>query len=493
MTLLATGKDRLYTGIAVFVVVAAVAFGYLIVTKPDGGHTVYARFADAQFLVPGNTVHVDGVMAGKITKLSVKDNTAIVQLRLSKSAWPIHRDASAMVRPVTILGEDYIDLNAGTPSAPTLAEGATIGGTSGPIQGTSSSTNLQTVLDSVNDPTATALGVMFTSLGQGVQGQGANEENAIRALGPALSDTSGLLKLLDGQNQVLTQMIDNVTPVLHALDTNRGATLDGLLTTTNNLLSATATSSNNMGTDIRQLPGTLEAATSAFNQLGGLSDQATPALASLTPLTNNLQGVSQELLNFSAAAQPAARSLPPLLTQTKTLVDNARPVVDTLKAQGPAGLQDLQNLQPIVQGNVHSVGLDGQTALNNLFSFVSEWASTTSNFDGSGHYFRFHFQGGCTLLQLTPCTPQAAATATASTKAGTPAPALQAPAAPGARPAPTPPALKLPPLLAPAQGVQNLLGGLLGGGAAPAPSGPSATGLTPSQEQNLVGYLLGGL
>ncbi|MGI8752644.1 MAG: MlaD family protein [Acidimicrobiales bacterium] len=488
MSLIATGKDRLYTGIAILVVLGAVAFGYLIINRPDGGHTIYARFADAEFLVPGNTVHVDGVTAGKITSLSVKDNKAIVKLRLTKNEWPIHRDATAMVRPVTILGEEYVDLNGGTPSAPTLPEGATIGGTTGPIQGTSASTNLQTVLNSVNDPTATALGVMLTSLGNGVKGQGDNEQNAIRALAPALTNTSGLLKLLDGQNQVLTQMIDNVTPVLHSLDTNQGTTLNSLLTTTNNLLSATATSSNNMGTDIRQLPGTLQAATSAFNQLGALSDQATPALASLTPLTNNLQGVSQELLNFSAAAKPAATSLQPLLTQTKTLVDKARPVVDTLKAEGPTGLQDLQNLQPIVHQNVAD--------LNNLFSFVAEWASTTSNFDTSGHYFRFHFQGDCTLLKVTPCGPAAPATksqAAAAPKAA-PTTARAAPAAPAAKPAAPLPGLKLPSLLAPGQGLQNLLGGLLGGGAAPpAPTGGSATGLTPSQEQNLVGYLLGGL
>jgi phospholipid/cholesterol/gamma-HCH transport system substrate-binding protein len=491
VSLVATGKDRVYTGIAILVVLAAVAFGYFIITKPDGGHTIYARFADAQFLVPGNTVHVDGVTAGKVTSLSVKNNTAIVKLRLSKNEWPIHRDATAMVRPVTILGEEYVDLNGGTPSAPTLPEGATIGGTSGPIQGTSSSTNLQTVLDSVTDPTATALGVVLSSLGDGVKGQGVNEQNAIRALAPALTDTSGLLKLLDSQNQVLTQMIDNVTPVLNSLDTNQGTTLDHLLTTTNNLLSATATSSNNVGTDVRQLPGTLQAATSAFDQLGALSDQATPALASLTPLTNNLQGVSQELLNFSAAAQPAATSLQPLLTQTKTLVDKALPVVDTLKAEGPAGLQDLQNLQPIVHGNVAD--------LNNLFGFVAEWASTTSNFDPTGHYFRFHFQGDCTLLKLTPCGAQVAAqntkapTGSAVPKAAPAAPST-APAAPAAKPAATPPPLNLPSLLAPAQGIQNLLGGLLGGlSASPPPTAGSATGLNPSQEQNLVGYLLGGL
>lgn len=490
MSLIATKKDRIYTVVAIAVVAAAVAFGYLIVTKPNGSHTIYARFADAQFLVPGNTVHVDGVTAGKVTSLSVKDNQAIVKLSLNKTTWPIHRDATAMVRPVTILGEEYVDLNGGTPSTPTLPDGATIGGTTGPIQGTSSSTNLQTVLDSVNDPTATALGVMLTSLGNGVQGQGANEANAIRALAPALSNTSGLLKLLDGQNQVLTQMIDNVTPVLHSLNTNQGTTLDGLLTTTNNLLSATATSSNNMGTDIRHLPGTLEAATSAFNQLGALSDQATPALASLSPLTNNLQGVSQELLDFSTAAQPAATSLPPLLTQTKTLVDKARPVVDTLKAEGPTGLQDLQNLQPIVHGNVAD--------LNNLFSFVAEWASTTSNFDPTGHYFRFHFQGECTFLKLTTCGPGSSNPPASTTKtAAAPPPAAPPAATPAARPAippVAPPPLNLPNLLAPAQGVQNLLGGLLGGGApSPPPPAGSATGLTPSQEQNLVGYLLGGL
>lgn len=484
MSLVATKKDRLFTVVAGLVAVGVVALAFVALSSKSSGHTVYAKFSNAQFIVKGNTVHINGVTEGKVESLTVDGgtNTAIVKLSLTSGAWPIHTDASAMVRPVTVLGEEYVDLHPGSASAPAMQDGGTI-----PLAQTTSSTNLQSVLDAATDPTTTALGLVVTSLGQGMAGQGVNSRDAIKALSPALTNTSGLLNLLSGQNQLLTQMIDNVTPVLGSLDTNQGSTLDHLLTTTHNLLGATAASSNNIGTDLRELPTTLKAATSTFNQLGNLADQTTPGLASLTPLTNNLQNVSRELLNFSAAANPAAASLTPLLTQAKTLVDKASPVVSTLRAAGPQGLSDLANTQTIVRGNVAD--------LDNFFKFIAEWASTTGDYDSTSHYFRFHAQAdACAAPVSTPLCPAPAA----ATKGAPAAKTAAVPATP--LPSATPAAPGLPGtvnniLATPGQLLNNLLGGLLGGGKAPspAPAGNSATGLTPNQEHNLVGYLLGGL
>ena len=366
MSLVATGKDRLYTVIAIVVVAAAVAFGYFIITKPDGGHTIYARFADAQFLVPGNTVHVDGVTAGKVPAQS-RTTRPSSSCRLSKSEWPIHRDATAMVRPVTILGEEYVDLNGGTPSLPRCRrEPPSVAPSGRPRH--NSSTNLQTRPRLRDRPDVHRPRGDGHLSGQRCQGPGRQRAKCHPGPRPRLYQHQRAAQAARQPEPVLTQMIDNVTPVLHSLDTNQGTTLDHLLTTTNNLLSATATSSQQHGHRHPPAARHPRAATSAFNQLGALSDQATPALASLTPLTDNLQGVSQELLNFSAAAQPAAISLQPLLTQTKTLVDKALPVVDTLKAKA-RWASDLQNLQPILHGNVHNSAWT-PTALNNLFSFM---------------------------------------------------------------------------------------------------------------------------
>jgi phospholipid/cholesterol/gamma-HCH transport system substrate-binding protein len=245
-----------------------------------------------------------------------------------------------------------------------------------------------------------------------------------------------------------------------------------------------------MGTDLQELPGTLHAATNTFNQLGNLSDQATPALASITPLTGNLNTVSHEVLNFSQAANPAVNSLTPLLAQAQTLINKATPVVNELKATGPQALSDLQNGETILHGNVED--------LTNFYSFISEWASTTGDYDSTSHYFRFHAQADCSAVPIA--TPLCPTTTTAAKPAvATPAakPAAATPAAP-ATPSVTDPGGIINNILnQPGSIVGNVVGGLLGGGSSSSAStnntNGSATGLTPSQEQNMVGYLLGGL
>jgi phospholipid/cholesterol/gamma-HCH transport system substrate-binding protein len=483
VSLLATKKDRLYTAITGLIIIGAVLLGVFL-TSGGTSHTIYARFKDAEFIEPGNTVHVNGVTEGKVVSMKVdqKTNEAIVKLSLTKDAWPIHSDATASIRPISILGEQYVDMSTGTAGGKVVANGWTV-----PVSQTTSATNLQSVLNSVTDPTATSLATLISSLGQGFAGEGGDAQDAIKALAPAMTNTAGLVKLVNSQNQLLNSMIDNVTPVLHSLDTNQGQSLNDLVSTTNNLLGATAQSSANMGQDLNELPGTLNAATNTFNQLGNLSDQATPVLSSLTPLTGNLNAVSHEVLNFSQAANPAVTSLTPLLSQAQTLINKATPVVNELQATGPQGLQDLQNGETILHGNVAD--------LTNFYSFIAEWASTTGDYDATSHYFRFHAQADCAAVPVpTAFCPQAAPAAkpAAATPVPVPAPTPALPATPVPEPqVPNVGGIINNILNQPAQIVPNVVGGLLGGGN-PANANGSATGLTPGQEQNMLGYLLGG-
>ena len=470
-----SAKNRLISAVSIVVVAGLVALGAVVMAGGRGGHTVVARFADAGFLQPGNTVRIGGVTAGTIEKLTVSDNVASVYLHLNPGFWPIHRDATAQVRPISLLGEEYVQVDPGSPSQPVMTNRAVI-----PVSRTSTSVNLQSVLDSLNDPTSSSLALLVSALGQGMAGQGTNAAAAIRALKPALTNTNSLLDLLDQQNQLLSTMIANVKPVVAALDTHSGSDLSSLVSSTSQLLSATAAQDQALGRDVSSLPPTLEAATSAFTQLGSLSSQATPALQSITPLTSNLPAISTELSAFSRAADQAVTVLPSVLTQAKSLIDNAGPVVKTLQTQAATGRSDINSSIPIVEKNVAD--------LNNFFGFIKNWALATQDYDNVSHYFRFF-----------------ANTSSYSEVGQLPVPvnALKPAAPPVARSAPAAKAPVLPLLGGATNPIATVLGGLLGSGAGAShaktgsvpsgtPSGQSATGLSSSQEQSLLGYLLGG-
>ena len=439
----------------------------------SSGHTVVAQFADAQSITKGNTVHVDGVTAGTVTSIKLEKNTAYLTLHLDNGFWPIHRDASATVRPISLLGENYVDLKPGSASAPPLPDGGTI-----TLAHTSNAVNLQTVLNALNDPTSTAFGVLLTSLGQGMAGQGANSADDLKALGPALDHNTSLTNLLDSQNKTLTSLLDNLTPVTHALATHQGQTLDHLVSTMNTTLGATATQAKALGQDLQVLPGFLDSTTNAFDHLGTLSDQATPALQSLTPLTDNLSAVSRELYAFSSAAQPAISSMQPVLASARNLFQQTGPVVNTLRTSAASGLTDSKALIPLVrQGITGGCSATDCVGLDNLFEFIKNWSLATQNYDGLSHYFRF-------FGDFNPRTLAGAPDAGGTQAAGTGGlPALPSPVSN---------------LLKPVAPITNSLGGVLGGAAGGSttptttPAGPSATGLSPGQESNLFGYLMGG-
>ena len=202
---------------AVPVVVLLAVAGTAVAGDGKPSHVeVVAEFADAGAILKGNDVRVDGVHAGIVDRVKLVDNKAHLTLRLDGAFAPIHEDARVAIRPVSLLGERFVDLDRGTDSAPVLPDGGLI-----PATQTRRSVDLDEVLSAVDDPTGEALAALLVGLGGGLAGRGADAAEAIEALAPALTDTAGLLSLLSDQNALLSELIDRAQPALSALGADR--------------------------------------------------------------------------------------------------------------------------------------------------------------------------------------------------------------------------------------------------------------------------------
>ena len=453
-----------------------------------GGHgvTVKAVFADAGAILPGNDVKVDGVQAGLVKKVRLVGGKAELTLAVGGAFTPLHTDASAAIRPVSLLGERFVDLNRGTAAAPVLGGGGVI-----PESRTRRAVDLQEVLDAVDDPTGTALAALVVGLGQGMEGRGADAGAALDALAPALTRTTELLEILGGQNDLLGAVVDKVEPVASALGAERGQRMDKLVGSADALLGATASARPQLEEALQRLPDALAAARSALTELAGFADQTTPVLASLRPVTGDLRQIANELSAFADAAGPALTTLEPVLRKGSDLIGAARPVAAELAAAG---------------GDLQKAAKSGRTLaeafppdLGNLLDFVRNFAVATAGADGVSHYLRIFVEASSQALDgLSPFSAPVL---------GQPSPV---PGAPTADPTDglahdRSPLLGAPGLVG---GVGNLLGsgGLLPGAGRPlggsmpgAADGAvrsgdpgSATGLTAAQERSLLDYLLGG-
>jgi phospholipid/cholesterol/gamma-HCH transport system substrate-binding protein len=414
----------------------------------DDDHLVRARFASAAPLVQGNQVKVDGVVVGTVEDLEVVDGVAEVGLELDDAAMPLHDDAQLTIRPVSLLGERYVDLDRGSPDAPVLERGEVI-----PLSRTATSVGLDEVLNTVDDPTGTGLRALVSTLGEGMQGNGANVDAALRAMAPSLRETRALAAVLDEHNALLSQLVEDFEPVAGALAVRDGKAMDQLVESSDQVLAAVSERQADLDRTLSRLPGTLRVLRSTLGNLQSAADDTAPTLAELRPLTDRLPELSRELESFSHALDPALASSEPVLARAEELLRAAAPVAVDARKAGPGLATTTDGLQRVT----------GPLTRNReaLFNYLRYWALSTNGRDGLSHYFRVNATlSPDTVTGLLP-TPSA------------PDQPQKGPRKPG-------PQGLLDDLLP--DGLDGLLSGL----------GGSVTGLTRRQESDLLGQLLGG-
>lgn len=458
------------TRVTAVVAVLAIISGLVVASLVAGGSgdrlMLRATFADASPLLEGNDVRMAGVKVGTIASMRIVDGGAEVTVELERTALPVHQDARLTVRPVSLLGERYVELDRGSADAPVLADGARLG-----LEQTGSSVDLDQVLNSLDDPTAEGLASLVGTLGDGLEGNGPEVKRALAALAPALQDTKGVTETLKEQNATLNQLVTSLSQVAAGIADDNGRQLDELVAASATVLGRTEANEAAFRSLVRQLPSTVRTAVRTLRELEGTADAATPTLEALRPVTGDLKEISKELLDVANAADPALAAANPVLEKAEALVRNARPVAELLRQQSPAILADVRSLDPITRELVGD--------FSSVMEFIRGWALATNGRDGLTHYFR----GGVVINEsmITGLVPGAPAKGTGSpAKAG----GDRGPRAGGE----TPPKLTgvVPGLL---DGVGSLLGSLL---SPRSDRTGGVTGLTSRQESRALDLLLGG-
>jgi phospholipid/cholesterol/gamma-HCH transport system substrate-binding protein len=446
-------KGRILATALVALVSCTAAGGSYALQATQGNELVTAEFRDASPLLVGNDVKLHGVKVGEIAGMTERNGIADVTMELGPEARPLHTDARATVRPVSLLGERYMDLDTGSAGAPLMQPGGVI-----PLANTGQNADLDQVLNTFDDKTGQSLAAFVAVLGNGMRGNGADIDGAIRALAPAMTQTDQFVKVLNQQNLTLNQLIDNVQPVADSLAQDNGKTLDGLISSTTSLLNTTTVNDQALNETLTELPGALESARGTLGHLADTADSATPLLHSIRPTTDHLTDISHELDKFSDSADPAFDKLVPVLDKGTKMLRRAQPVAEDLRDMGPDITKTSEALAPAFQqltGNV-----------NNVLNFIRFWALTTNGKDGFSHYFRAH-------LDAQPNTfngnlPAGLSPGTANLGGPDPAPY-------SGQPKNTSP-LKVP-------------GGLLQPGQS---SDGGVTGMNQKQESGALGFLMGG-
>jgi phospholipid/cholesterol/gamma-HCH transport system substrate-binding protein len=468
MTLMA----RLRTACALLIAVATLS------ACGSDGDVVTARFVSAAPLVEGNQVKLKGIVVGTIDSLRVRNGFAEVTMTLDPEAMPVHNDATFTIRPASLLGERYIDLNRGSPGAPMLDRSRVV-----PISQTATNVGLDDMMNTMDDPAGEGLAMLVDTLGGGVSGNGANVDETIRGLAPNMKETQALTAVLKNHNELLGRLVEDAEPIVGALADQDGQTLDRLVGASDAVLGVTADHQEDLERTLDKLPDTLKVGRKTLAALSDTADKAAPTLDALEPFTDDLPEISEEMENFADALDPALATSHPVLDAADELLREARRPADDLRVGSPELAETVGGTKTLVNGL--TINRD------KVFAFIRNWALNTNGFDGISHYWRIvvtvHPDSWTALLDMLgggslPALPTGATAAKSASSASGTGEKSDAP-------------VDVPEVVngvtKPLTGLTNkVTGGTLLGGKKSKDG--SSTGLSEKQESGLLGFLFGG-
>lgn len=358
----------------IFVYLYGAAGGKIRVSAP---YQVTVRVPNAFQLVANADVRAAGVKVGVVNSVESDDGReATVELELKDAHAPIYRDARVLVRTKTLVGENYLDLEPGTPAAGKVPSKGTLS-----IDRAQDAVQLDQILSALDTPTRRAVSANLRNLGAGLGARGPDLNRLFGSARPAVATGGRALAILDAQRDAVARTIDNTGRVMAAIGGRRDD-VRTLATSARRTAQAVASRDRRLGELLRALPSTLRQARSSTARLGAFAAGATPVARDLRVAARDLGPVMEDLGPSTAGARRLLVELPPLLRLADPLLQQLR---GFSRAAGPAvGGVDavLRQLNPALG---HLKRYDREVG-----AFFANVGSALDTYDAVGNVARVH-------------------------------------------------------------------------------------------------------
>ncbi|MFE7453260.1 MCE family protein, partial [Streptomyces griseus] len=293
-----------------FLVIAALALGYLGVRYADLGHyvglrsyyTVTVQLPQTGGLYTHSNVSYRGVSVGRVGPIELTENGVEAQLRIEKDAPPIPDSLTAVVANLSAVGEQYVDLRPTREEGPFLGNGSVIdeADTTIPAPPTSVLTSVDDLASSVD---LESLRTVVEEFGAAFEGRGDDLQ--------VLLDTSGdFIEAADRSLPVTTRLMTDGERVLRT-QAEQGRALKGFASGAKEL----AAELKGSDADLRRLIATTP---DAAVQISGLLRDLDPAFGV----------VVANLLTTSEVAVTRQRGLEELLVKLPAVAAAGASAVD---------------------------------------------------------------------------------------------------------------------------------------------------------------------
>jgi phospholipid/cholesterol/gamma-HCH transport system substrate-binding protein len=341
-------------------------FLYVALTAPQGlpfaSHTFRkVAVSDVGDLAVGNDVRVAQVRVGRVDDIALQNGTAVVTIQLDDPNSPVYKDGSVAVTARSGLGQQYLDLQPGTPAAGPLGPDDVL-----PVTRSRGSVQLLDLAKVFDAQTQQAASSALKQLGNGAAGHGqdlhdflSQSPQILPDLGTVSSslatndgqDITGTLQALksltgrfDDRQQQISELVGQLDTTLAAVNADGGdplrRTLDAApgamtsvrkalqdlqqpLQTTTSALTQLAPGAQALADATPDLRGVLTEAPQPLGKLPDVADKATPALEDLTPVLTAARPVGAKVAEAVDFAHTPLQVLAPYSPEIAQWFTNA--------------------------------------------------------------------------------------------------------------------------------------------------------------------------
>jgi virulence factor Mce-like protein len=361
-----------------------------------GSYRVEALVRSSNQLRHGSPVRIAGVDVGKVADIKEGPaGTTAVVLELDGDARPIHTDATIHIRPRVFLeGGFYVEMTAGSPTAPELEDEGTL-----PLSQTSTPVQFSQLLSVFEQPVIESFQSGVGALAEGLSGGGAEGlRDAAPNLAPAFRDTAIVAEAAQGtERHDVSRLIAGAGRVTAALAADDHA-LASMVTSFRATADALAADDSALADSIVELEGLMRQAPSALRALDGALPIARRVSREILPAVRvaprALTETGDVLDEIGSLVEPAVRDrtvaglrttfvdLPQLVVNMAALFPTIKPLSDCLRSH------IVPTLNTVVDDGALSTGRPiWQDFTNSLVGLTS----ASQNFDANGYATRYLF------------------------------------------------------------------------------------------------------
>lgn len=304
------------------------SFGGTSPLQPKG-YRFHVQFPEATQLVEQVDVRISGVPVGKVVAVELgRRNRTDATIEMEARHAPVPRDARAILRAKSLLGETYVELTPGNPERGMLPEGGTL-----PRSAVHPTVQLDEIFQTFDAETRRAWATWMQSQAGAVRGRGADINAALAVLPELVSESEGLLANLNAQSEAFSRLVSSTGDFFDAISERRGQ-LAELITQSNRLWRVTARRNRELAQIWRELPRFERESRLTLPRLTRFTTRATPVVRQLQPVASQMT--------------PAFRALERLAPEYRGFFARLGPLVDASKRGVPSLERLLEDLPPLL-------------------------------------------------------------------------------------------------------------------------------------------------